>query len=419
MALVINNLLAPVLGIVNALSAIVSRGELNDLIASYVKIGDKSYGLDDLINIAGTDGSGLVKLINNLLKGIELKDSTGATVQVTTELPSDFFKQIAMYGIVVTDPSNPAVNDVVTAWNVDKTDTLMYILQTAFSPEFLDLIKKLAKIDEDSDVGQIVTGLAGKQNEIVDIIVMLLNDYTIDYTTIAQENITKIAVQPKSNKITKQNIADALTELDSLIPVILNLVMGDGASLESIVTDLVKKADLGNLLMNLLVPVLAGIESGSIDLDMILGYVKQLTNIDVKLDPQTFANDDFGSELKNFIGSATTWQQIANRYTKYVYEYTTTDGKTETYYSVSANETSITIGEGEEAQTYPLSPLTYYTYTIGSGDDAKTVDYYDAGSDVSLHLHRRRRCGSDDLRLLREGRRNRNHPRRRRNRKDL
>ena len=81
----------------------------------------------------------------------------------------------------------------------------------------------------------------------------------------------------------------------------------------------------------------------------------------------------YSAELRQ---RAQAWQQIANRYTKYVYEYTTTDGKTETYYSVSANETSITIGEGEEAQTYPLSPLTYYTYTIGSGDDAKTVDYY-------------------------------------------
>ena len=397
-ALVINNLLAPVLGIVNALSAVVSRGELNDLIASYVKIGGKSYGLDDIINIAGADGSGLVALINDLLRGLKLEDKDGNEIAVTTELPSDFFKQIAMYGIDVTTPANPAVGEEVTAWTVDKTDTLMYILQTVFSADFLDLIKKLAKIDADSDVGQIVTGLAGKQNEVVDIIVMLLNDYTIDYSKISQAAITKIAVAPKSSKITKENIADALTELDSLIPIILGMVTGNG-DLESMVMGLLKNLDIGNLLMNLLVPVLAGIESGSIDINTILGYVKQFTNIDLKLDPQTFANNDnnFGSELKNFIGSATKWQQIADRYKKYVYTYTDDKGNEAKYYSTSASDTAYTTGEGDDAKTYPLSLLTYYTYTVGTGDDAKKVDYYGPAGQTTLTIEEGENAGTYTL----------------------
>ena len=130
--------------------------------------------------------------------------------------------------------------------------------------------------------------------------------------------------------------------------------------------------------MGLLVPVLAGL-----DIDEIIGYVNDLTNLDIAIDPQTFANSaKFGSELKNFIGNAETWADVEAKYEEYVYTYETgetdDEGKpvTETITSDDANldGTDYTVGEGEDAKTYTLTKKTEEVETTNAdGTVTKTT----------------------------------------------
>ena len=77
------------------------------------------------------------------------------------------------------------------------------------------------------------------------------------------------------------------------------------SSLEGLVADLIANADLGKVLMNLLVPLLA-----DLDISAILGYVNTLTNLEIDLSPAAFAKGNFGSSLAEFIGDAETWADV-------------------------------------------------------------------------------------------------------------
>ena len=206
----------------------------------------------------------------------------------------------------------------------------MYLLKTVCSEDLLDFICKIAKLEEGSQVASIITGLAGKQDEIIDILVMLLTGYSFRYPKIKQQHITKIHVEPKGD-IDKNGIGEALAKIDEMLPTIIGMIAGSD-SLEALVTGLVTDLDVGNLLMSLIVPLLAGLEEGDTDINTILGYVADFTNIDLDLSPAAFANDKFGSKLKAFIGDADSWSDIAEDYIKYAYTYT--------------------VGEGEDAETF-------------------------------------------------------------------
>ena len=85
----------------------------------------------------------------------------------------------------------------------------------------------------------------------------------------------------------------------------------DADSLKALVENLVADADLGNLLMNLLVPLLSGL-----DIDEILGYVKEFSNLNVKLDPSAWTANA-NSEIAKFILKAdadedgkVTWKEV-------------------------------------------------------------------------------------------------------------
>ncbi|MCI6771779.1 MAG: hypothetical protein MR567_07425, partial [Oscillospiraceae bacterium] len=353
---VISNLISPVTALLKVVSGIVSSEDLDGLLTHFINL-----SLTDIKTIAGTKGEKLVSLINGLIGDVEIVGPDGIAKMVNL-LPEDFFVQLSKYGIKVKDVPKPAVDEITNNWSVDKTDVLMYLLQTVFTSDTLEIICKVAGLDTNEQVASIVKGLAGKQDEVVEIITKLLNEYKITYNKIAQQNITKIDVTPK-DPLTDTNIKNALTAIDKLIPTVLGLVMGDGATLETVITDLLKNADLGNLVMNMLVPVLAGL-----DIDKILDIVKDFTNISLDIAPAAF-KDDFGSQLKNFIGGKTTWAEVEEAYSQYVYTYTDADGNEVTYYAASATETSVTIGEGENAKTYALTNK----YEQKIGEDGKPV----------------------------------------------
>ena len=219
---VISNLISPVTALLEVVSGIVSSEDIDGLLTHFIKI-----SLTDIKTIAGAKGEKLVSLINGLIGDVEIVGPDGIAKMVNL-LPEDFFVQLSKYGIDVKDTDT--VGEITNNWSVDKTDVLMYLLQTVFTSDTLAIICKVAGLDTNEQVASIVKGLAGKQDEVVEIITKLLNEYSITYNKIAQQNITKIDVTPK-DPLTDTNIKNALTAIDKLIPTVLGLVMGDGATL--------------------------------------------------------------------------------------------------------------------------------------------------------------------------------------------
>ena len=379
---VIESVLSPILGepkdgetqstgLLGLFTAIIGESDINALLKKYVKM-----DLNDIKNIAGSKGDKLVELLNKTLGKLVAKDnSTGETTAVTQYLKSTLFLDLSKVAVKYDDNTLVDGDDAGT-WHVDKADTLMFLLQSVLTDDILALLSDAMKKDGTEpadpnalDLGAIIKGLAGKQDEIVDIIEMLLNDYTVEYMALDQTDINKIPVTPTA-PMTKDNIKSSLAAIDGIIPAVLGLVMGNGATLESVVNDLVANADLPNLLMNILVPALAKLEEGDTDINEILGYVKEITNIDLDLSPKTFANRT-GSMIVDFVGKEnyenTTWKQLAEKYTMFKYTYTDADKKEYTYYDAKAGLTKATI-DGTE-----------YTLTAATDDKGQAVSeiHYD------------------------------------------
>ncbi len=335
----INGIAAPILGLLTALEGILPKSSINALIKDLTK----KFTLSDIIHIAGEDGSGLVELLNELIGSVEITDKvTGESVMLNL-LPATFFLDLAKYGINVEAtadvPSELANTQTkhVTEWSVDKVDALMYVLSTVCSEDFLRVLCNILKQSEDSTLGEILVGLAGKQENIVDILVTLLTDYEITYSDYNRPAINKTPVTHIA-PMTEENLQKALAALDPIIVAVIGLVGLDVDSLQSLLGELLEGIDLGNTLMNLLVPLLAGLENNpDVDLDAILGYVKDLTNLDLDISPRAFAHGKFGSKLADFIlgadvnGDGTiTWTEVNEKYAT-SYEYTYNDGKDKIY----------------------------------------------------------------------------------------
>ena len=69
---ILTNLVSPVLGIVDALSDVISRDQIDTLLKSFIKLNGKAYGLSDLLKIAGNGGENLIELVNSLLGNIKI-----------------------------------------------------------------------------------------------------------------------------------------------------------------------------------------------------------------------------------------------------------------------------------------------------------------------------------------------------------
>ena len=327
---VLSNLVSPVLSLVDALDGTISRAELDALIESLVKVDllGKPLNITNILTIAGDNGKVLVDLLNNLLGGIEIKDANGNTIQVIKALPDDFFRQLAIAAIEVTDPATGLVADVTVAktWKVNTGDALMYILETALSRDFLQILTTKLNLEEGT-VKDIVMSLADKEEEVIEVLLSLLVKYLVEYKTYKQQAVVKETVITEAS--TLQKFESVVTNIDALIPTVLSLLVKnpDGSSvgsLKELVTGLIADADLGSVLMELLVPLLAGLPSETID--MVLGYVTELTNLkDLDIAPQAFAEGNFGSKLTEFIGDAETWADVLNARFDVTYK---EDGKT-------------------------------------------------------------------------------------------
>ena len=323
----VEGILAPIVSLLSLLEAVIDMDDINAVLKGLINM-----DLNDIADIAGDTGDKLVAMLNDLIGGVELKDKVTGETYTANLLPATFFLDIAEYAISYNadDVETLAEGEVgydyqpghqhVTSFEVDGADGLMYVLSTVCSEDFLAaLATKLGKdvSDDKTDmIENIILGLAGKQDNIVDILVTLLTDYTVTYTEYTRPEIDKIDVE-HNDPMNDDNLEKALAALDPIIEAVIGMFVKDADSLEGLVTNLVANADLGNLIMGLLVPVLA-----DLDIDEIIGYVNDLTNLDIAIDPQTFATSaKFGSELKNFIGNAETWADVEAKYEEYVYTY--------------------------------------------------------------------------------------------------
>ena len=412
-ATVIKNLISPITGLLTIFNSIITDEDIDALLKKYVVINGTGYGLTDIINIAGPKGEKLIALLNELLSGLTAT-SESQEVIVTNYLDENFFVTLCKYAIEYVTPSisddqkvpdptaaqQEAIGDI-TKWTVDASDVLMYILSTVCTNDFLQFIIDVAKLKAPEDPTainpvDIILGLAkeGTPNELVDLIIMLLTKYEMSYMRIPQDpTISKIAVETKGTA-TKDEIGTALTALDGLIPVVLGLFT-DAGSLSELLLGLLDNTDdngkdLANLLLNLIVPLLAGLEDGSIDLATILGYVEEFAGIHVDLNPAAFAT----GPLASFLGDAESWSAIANANMKfaYTYSYTDADGDVQTgdYYDTEAGKTSGTITVNGEPQAVTLTAVmtegdepeqvekVYITEDFGIDTFAKLVDFLTA-----------------------------------------
>ena len=133
----------------------------------------------------------------------------------------------------------------VSKWSIDKADVLMYLLSTVCSDDFLAFLGNVLKAEEGTILGDLIYGLAGDEDLIINIISMLLNEYKLVYNKYAQVDITKIDVTPKA-PLTDENLAQAIEAIDGLVPAIIGLFVKDADSLKGLVENLVAGADLGN-----------------------------------------------------------------------------------------------------------------------------------------------------------------------------
>ena len=131
-----------------------------------------------------------------------------------------------------------------------------------------DIVKAL-KLDESEDptVRDIILSLAGKEKELVGVLNKLLSKYLVEYKPYNQSELIKSAENGTAIEYSAgahDKLISTLTSLDAIIPSILKLVGMEETDLAAMINGLIADADLGNTLMGLIVPLLAGLPSDTI-----------------------------------------------------------------------------------------------------------------------------------------------------------
>ena len=90
-----------------------------------------------------------------------------------------------------------AVGAVVDNWNINTADALMYVLSTVLDYDFFETILKKVGLDLSQGIGATVLTMADKENDLVDVLVMLLNDYKVgnspvETTTVVLDNVITV-----------------------------------------------------------------------------------------------------------------------------------------------------------------------------------------------------------------------------------
>ena len=314
---ILTNLVSPVLGIVDALSSVISRDQIDTLLASFIQINGKGYGLTDLLKIAGNRGENLIELINGLLGNIKITDKDGNEVYVVKALDPNFFASLAKAAIKVDEPASGLVINETDAvkWHTELGDTIMFVLSSVLTTDFLNILVKALKLDENANVKDIVLSLAGKENDIADLLVTFLNKHLVEYVPYKQPQLDKTGISYSSADAHKQ-LNDTLATLDSLIPVIFGFIDSiDASSVKELVYNLILKDNIGDMIVWDIVKLLAGLPAETID--KVLGYVRDLTTLtDLDISPKAFSEAPFGSLLKQYIGNATTWAEVLEKHSR-------------------------------------------------------------------------------------------------------
>ena len=104
----------------------------------------------------------------------------------------------------------------------------MYVLSTVCSDDFLKtLATKIGKdVNAPDMVANIILGLAGKQENIVDIIVTLFTEYEVTYTEYTRAPINKIEVEHNA-PMNDENLEKALAALDAIIMAVVPMFLKD------------------------------------------------------------------------------------------------------------------------------------------------------------------------------------------------
>lgn len=290
---VVQNVLSPLDNIIDVVEENIDLGEggVDALIESFIGI-----SLTDIKDFAGENGENLITMINELIASFLVTSEDGEETQVFEFLSADFFNELTQYAVDV-DNWFPTVGDVVTDWSVDKTDALMYLMMTICSEELLSTICE-AMGEEDSTLATIIKSLAGDEAELIEVLLLLINEYDISYSKISQSELEKIDVD-------SSGLGDTVEILNDFVNTILELL--EMGTVSEIVDSIVADMDIANAIIDLVIPMLA-----EIDLDQILDIVSALTNVDLDLTPQAVAALSTNSKLGEYIGEASTWQEVVD-----------------------------------------------------------------------------------------------------------
>ena len=288
----IQNLVAPVMAILELLESVITRDEIDALLEGLVNVklpGGRPLTLSNIIGIAGDKGEGLVAIINDLIGGIRVyeKDANGDIVPYTEAdakadtanqywavevenedgikstvywkvlhvidfLPANFFEQFAKYVVEDSTLNGQAVTtigDDVDGWNINCGEALMYILTTVLDYNFFETLLKKVGLDLSKGIGEAIIGLADKENELVDVILMLFTEYKVVYKKLTQADLDEKVVAPYDSFKTDEgalnnaNTNEAVLVLDSIVKLVVPMV-ANGQTLSDLINGLIADADL-------------------------------------------------------------------------------------------------------------------------------------------------------------------------------
>ena len=333
---------------------------------------------------------------------------------------------------------------VVDLFKVDIADSLVYLLDSVLSEALLSQVKTLLEAKgviegNDNIIGGILDGIINSENnglKLAEVITALFEGYDVVYAEWINRyiEVDHSDYDDLSSQELKDQVAVIPSKLDNVlnnaIPVLKNLLpglitengtkpvsetvqsildaLGDSTNLESLIKNILSTLLINDELMStifdLLVGLLAGLDPSLIDT---INKVLPILAIDMDLTPagiKAIATTSGITGLLEYLGDVdedTTWADVAAQYIKYGYTYVVpgegdADDKTVEYYG-GANETEITIGEGDDAATYPLTKLYVtktekneetgvetklykYTYEITKDGKTETKEYWNESS---------------------------------------
>ena len=398
----IDNVLNIVETLLELVSSILPESEVNKLLKALTTefvsgndmiknlLGADYIDLDVIRNIIKKDqGASVVELVNNILASVEIGEE-GDKKALGIQLPTTLFIDIAKAVVVELDASKNVVTDksdwtaypaagasAVDNYSIATVQVLYSVLKAVLTEDVLGAVSDL--IGAEGMIADILDAIANGDDPaagLLDVLTMLLTKYLVEYNIIPAADVEKIDVlydefgikaldkDADGTESEKEATQAAIEKLDTLVGKIfesglLESVLGEAKSLEDVVAGFLYTDNIADMLVELLVPVLAGLEKvdekGNSTMKTIQGIL-EIVN-DEKL--ITFNGKSLGIDISakawagtgafgKFIGDAETWTEVLNA-----------------HFDVDAPVT-VKVGEGEDA-------VTYTEYTYKAGEETKTA----------------------------------------------